>query len=52
LALVVDELANLNVSLICTSQGIDTANDSRCGKFQLAVLMAVAEFERGLSGSA
>jgi DNA invertase Pin-like site-specific DNA recombinase len=46
LALVVDELAKLNVPLICTSQGIDTSNDSPCGKFQLAVLMAVAEFER------
>jgi DNA invertase Pin-like site-specific DNA recombinase len=48
LALIVDELAKLNVPLICTSQGIDTSNDSPCGKFQLAVLMAVAEFERGI----
>jgi DNA invertase Pin-like site-specific DNA recombinase len=48
LALIVDELAKLNVPLICTSQGIDTSNDSPCGKFQLTVLMAVAEFERGI----
>jgi hypothetical protein len=30
------------------SQGIDTSNDSPCGKFQPAVLMAVAKFERGI----
>jgi putative DNA-invertase from lambdoid prophage Rac len=48
LALIVDEMARLNVPLICTSQGIDTSESNPCGKFQLAVLMAVAEFERGI----
>ena len=48
LALIVDEMARLKVPLICTSQGIDTSESSTCGKFQLAVLMAVAEFERGI----
>jgi DNA invertase Pin-like site-specific DNA recombinase len=48
LALIVDEMARLKVPLICTSQGIDTSDDSPCGKFQLAVLIAVAEFERGI----
>lgn len=48
LAMFVDELANRNVPLICTSQGIDTTDSNPAGKFQLAVLMAVAEFERGI----
>ena len=48
LALIVDEMARLRVPLICTSQSIDTSESSPCGKFQLAVLMAVAEFERGI----
>jgi DNA invertase Pin-like site-specific DNA recombinase len=48
LALIVDEMARLKVPLICTSQGIDTSDSNPCGKFQLAVLMAVAEFERGI----
>jgi DNA invertase Pin-like site-specific DNA recombinase len=48
LALIIDEMGRLNVPLICTSQGIDTSKDSPCGKFQLAVLMAVADFERGI----
>ncbi len=46
LALLVDEMARLKVPLICTTQGIDTSESNPCGKFQLAVLMAVAEFER------
>jgi len=40
LALLLDEMNRLGVPLICTSQGIDTSNESACGKFQLAVLMA------------
>jgi DNA invertase Pin-like site-specific DNA recombinase len=48
LALIVDEMARLKVPLICTSQNIDTSESSTCGRFQLAVLMAVAEFERGI----
>jgi DNA invertase Pin-like site-specific DNA recombinase len=46
LALLVDEMARLKVPLICTTQGIDTSESSPCGRFQLSVLMAVAEFER------
>ena len=48
LALILDEMNRLRIPLICSSQGIDTSDDSPCGKFQLAVLMAVAEFERGI----
>jgi len=48
LALILDELGRLRVPLICTSQGIDTTDSNPVGKLQLGVLMAVAEFERGL----
>src|SRR5262245_18645293 len=48
LALILDEMNRLRVPLICTSQGIDTSEQSACGSFQLAVLMAVAEFERAI----
>jgi DNA invertase Pin-like site-specific DNA recombinase len=48
LALVIDELARLNVALVCTSQGIDTTDGNPAGRLQLGVLMAVAEFERSL----
>jgi len=48
LALILDELGRLRVPLVCTSQGINTSNDNPVGKLQLGVLMAVAEFERGL----
>lgn len=48
LALILDEMTRLKVPLICTSQGIDTSDDSPVGKLQLGVLMAVAEFERGI----
>lgn len=48
LALILDEMNRLNVPLIASSQGIDTSADSPAGKLQLSVLMAVAEFERGI----
>jgi DNA invertase Pin-like site-specific DNA recombinase len=48
LALVIDEMTRLHVPLICTSQGIDTCTENPCGKLQLGVLMAVAEFERSI----
>ncbi len=48
LALILDELQRLGVSLICTSQGIDTSGDNPAGRLQLGVLMAVAAFEREL----
>jgi DNA invertase Pin-like site-specific DNA recombinase len=48
LALILDELNRLNVPLIASGQGIDTSTDSPAGRLQLNVLMAVAEFERGI----
>src|SRR5512136_924667 len=48
LAQLVAELAAHGVALVCTSQGIDTSNDNPAGRLQLGVLMAVAEFERGI----
>ncbi len=46
LALILDELNRHGVSLICTSQGIDTSCDNPVGRLQLNVLIAVAQFER------
>jgi len=48
LALMLDEMSRLRVPLICSSQGIDTSDDNPAGRLQLGVLMAVAEFERGI----
>lgn len=48
LAVIMDELSKLKVPLVCTSQGIDTSDDNPVGRLQLGVLMAVAEFERGI----
>ncbi len=48
LALILDEMNRLQVPLICVGQGIDTSSDSPAGRLQLNVLMAVAEFERGI----
>jgi len=48
LALVIDEMTHLQIPLICTTQGIDTSGQNPIGKFQLGVLMAVAEFERAI----
>jgi DNA invertase Pin-like site-specific DNA recombinase len=48
LAQIIAELTGHKVALICTSQGIDTTNDSPSGRLQLGVLMAVAEFERSI----
>jgi DNA invertase Pin-like site-specific DNA recombinase len=48
LALIVEELNRHQVPLICTGQGIDTSGESAAGSLQLNVLMAVAEFERGI----
>jgi DNA invertase Pin-like site-specific DNA recombinase len=47
-AMTIAELQCANVALICTSQGIDTSTDNPAGRFQVAVLAAVAEFERSL----
>lgn len=48
LAQLVAEFAAHGVALVCTSQGIDTSDDNPAGRLQLGVLMAVAEFERGI----
>ena len=48
LALILDELNRLKVPLIASSQGIETSDDNPAGRLQLGVLMAVAEFERGI----
>ena len=48
LALVIDEMNKRKIPLICTSQGLDTSDQNPCGTFQLQVLLAVAEFERGI----
>lgn len=44
----VEEFDKRGVALICTSQGIDTSKDNACGRLQMAVLAAVAQFERSL----
>jgi len=48
LALILDEIHRLKVPLIASSQGIDTSEENPAGNLQLGVLMAVAEFERGI----
>ncbi len=48
LAQILDELNRLKVPLIASSHGIDTSDDNPAGRLQLGVLMAVAEFERGI----
>src|SRR2546427_385215 len=48
LALILDEINRLKVPLIASSQGIDTSEENPARKLQLGVLMAVAEFERGI----
>jgi DNA invertase Pin-like site-specific DNA recombinase len=48
LALILDELQRLGIPLISSSQGIDTSESNPAGRLQLAVLAAVAEFERGI----
>ena len=48
LALILDELNRLKVPLVASSQGIDTSDDNPAGRLQFGVLMAVAEFERGI----
>ena len=48
LALLMEELINLHVPLIVTTQGIDTAEDNPAGRLQAHVIMAMAEFERSL----
>ncbi len=42
------EFVRHDVALICPGQGIDTSKANPCGKFQMNILAAVAEFERDL----
>ena len=44
----VDELDKAGVSILCTTQGIDTRKDSPCGRMILQVMAAFAEFERAI----
>lgn len=45
---IVATLERCGVALVCTSQGIDTSKSNACGRLQMNVLSAVAEFEREL----
>lgn len=47
-AQLVELFEKADVALICTSQSIDTSKSNACGRLQMAVLAAVAEFEREL----
>lgn len=47
-SLLAAEFLKHDVALICPGQGIDTSNANPCGKFQMNILAAVAEFERDL----
>jgi len=44
----VEDLDELGVAVICTSQGIDTRKDSPCGRMILQIMAAFAEFEKSL----
>jgi hypothetical protein len=46
LAQLIAEFQTHDVSLVCTSQGIDTTNQNPAAQLQLDILCAVAEFER------
>jgi DNA invertase Pin-like site-specific DNA recombinase len=46
--LILDELNRPRVPLVASSQGIDTSDDHPAGLLQLGVLVAVADFERGI----
>lgn len=42
------EFLAADVAMVLTSQGIDTSKSNPCGRFQVNILAAVAEFERDL----
>lgn len=44
----VAKLKEMGVSVICTSQGIDTRDSNPCGRMVLSIMAAFAEFERDL----
>lgn len=48
LAMTIEEFHRHGVSLVATSQGIDTSIDNPMAKCQLGMLMVFAEFERAL----
>ncbi len=50
LALILSDLHQLGIALICPGQGIDTSDSNPAGALQRNILMAVAEFERALIG--
>ena len=43
-----NELASLRVAFLVPNQGIDTSDDTPAGRFQVQIIAAVAEFERGM----
>jgi DNA invertase Pin-like site-specific DNA recombinase len=47
-ALIIEELQKNGTALVVTSQGIDTSGNNPVGRLQLGILIAVAEFERGI----
>ena len=48
LSLILGQLDRLHVPPIASGQGIDTSDNNPAGKLQHGVLMAVAEFGRGM----
>lgn len=48
LAQLIAELEAHKVALVATTQGIDTTEQNPAGRLQMHVLLAVAEFERGI----
>jgi putative DNA-invertase from lambdoid prophage Rac len=48
LAQLIAEMETHRVALVATTQGIDTTEQNPAGRLQMHVLMAVAEFERGI----
>ncbi len=44
----IEELGEIGVATICTSQGIDTRHSNPCGRVTYQILAAVSEFERNL----
>lgn len=44
----VQRLKKLNVSIICTSQGIDNRDENPCGTMVMNIMASFAEFERAI----
>ncbi len=46
---IIQQLEDLGIALIVPNQGIDTSDQTPCGKLQRQILASVAEFERSLT---